>query len=306
MHHPALAIHRPGHPHRQAGLAHRPGLAAMDDKPGGRPGFKEPGCAGVEVDADEVQGGAALVLALEGQSHIHQPGRQFGGKTSLEQPAGELGGQVAVHGGGAAGAHPVAEDHLGRPGAAKLLHRIPRNIPPGGSARCAEHRPQQGPLGKDQGGDPLAGEFLGGLEAPAADPPHLLGQGCQLRLAEPGPGQGDGGSGPAQIVQGDGALQGRHPQGGEKGRHPPRFVGLGAARRADLVAEHREGLGHRAVLLGQGAAHRLCVDPGLLTAAVEGKGPGHRPRQGRRVDAPGQLAGQVLDLHMLLFFQNGL
>ena len=49
----------------------------MHEKARGRTGLEEPGCAGIEVYAHEVEGRAALLVALEGQCHIHEPGRKL-------------------------------------------------------------------------------------------------------------------------------------------------------------------------------------------------------------------------------------
>ena len=52
-------------------------------------------------------------------------------------------------------------------------------------------------------------------------------------------------------------------------------------------------------------AEGLGVDMGLFPAAVERKGAGSRGAERRRVDAPGQLPGQVVWFQMALLFQNG-
>ena len=47
------------------------------------------------------------------------------------------------------------------------------------------------------------------------------------------------------------------------------------------------------------------MNMGLFPAAVERKGAGSRGAERRRVDAPGQLPGQVVWFQMALLFQNG-
>ena len=92
MHHPALPVHTAQNAHGQAHISHGPGPAPVDEEPRGRPGLEEPGCAGVEVYADEVQRRPALLIAFEGQCHIYQPRGQLGGKARFEQAGCQLGG----------------------------------------------------------------------------------------------------------------------------------------------------------------------------------------------------------------------
>ena len=305
MHHPALPVHTAQNAHGQAHISHGPGPAPVDEEPRGRPGLEEPGCAGVEVYADEVQRRPALLIAFEGQCHIYQPRGQLGGKARFEQAGCQLGGQVAVHGSGASGAHAVTEDHLGRRRAAELLDRIARDGPPGRYPSCPEHGPEGRLFREEQGGHPLAGKHLRRLKGPAAEPAHLPRQCRQLGRRKPGAGQRHRRPGPAQIVQRDGAFQRRGPQGSKKRRHPPGFIGFRGSRPAQLLTEDAQRVGHGAVLLGQGRAEGLGVDMGLFPAAVERKGAGSRGAERRRVDAPGQLPGQVVWFQMALLFQNG-
>ena len=95
MHHPALPANAAEDAHRQAGFAHSPGLAPMHEKARGRTGLEEPGCAGIEVYAHEVEGRAALLVALERQRHVHEPGRKLCGKARFEQACRQLCGEVA-------------------------------------------------------------------------------------------------------------------------------------------------------------------------------------------------------------------
>ena len=291
MHHPALAADAPENAHGQAGFAHGPGLAPMDEEARGRAGLEEPCRAGVEIHADEVKGRAALLVALEGQRHIHQPRRKLGGKARFQQPGRQLCGQIAVHCRRASRPHAVAEDHLRCRRAAELLHCVAGYFAPCRCARRPEHGPQQRLFRKEQGSHPLAGEHLRRLEAAAADAPHLPGQRGQLLFAEVGAGQRHRRPGAAQVIQRDGAFQRRRAQLGKQRRHPARFVRLGASGTAQLLAEDAQRIGHRAVLLGEGRPHGLGVDAGLPAAAVEGKGPVSRRAERRRVDAPGQLSG---------------
>ena len=178
----ALPIHRPQDTHRQAALSHRSGAAPLHQKAGCSPRLEQPGSAGVQVDAQQVQGSAALLLTFQRQGHVHQPGRQLCGKPRFQQPGGQLGRQAPIHRGGPAGAHAVAPDHLRCCRAAELLHRIPGHLAPGCHPRCAKHRPQRRGLAEQQGGDAPAGQHLRDIQPAAADLPHLPGQRCQLCL----------------------------------------------------------------------------------------------------------------------------
>ena len=81
-------------------------------------------------------------------------------------------------------------------------------------------------------------------------------------------------------------------------------VGLRFARTAQLLPQHGQRLGHGTVLLGEHGAHGLGVETALLAAAVERKGAGCRRAQRRRVDAPGQLPGQLRRFQPAVFFQQ--
>ena len=97
--------------------------------------------AGVKVHADQVEGGSALFIAFQGQRHIDQPRRQLSGETGFQQAGSELVGKAAVHGGRAARAHAVTQDHLGSGRAAELLDRIPGDSALCRRARSSEHGP---------------------------------------------------------------------------------------------------------------------------------------------------------------------
>ena len=304
MDHPALAVHPAQNAHGQTGVAHSPGPASMHQEPRRSPCLEEPGRAGVKVHADEVQRRAALLVAFQGQCHVDKAGGQLRREARLQQPGRELGGQVAVHGGRAARAHAVAQNHLGCGRAAELLHRIARDA----ALRCRARRPKHGPEGRllaeQQGGHPFAGEYLRGFQRAAAKPAHLLGQRIQLGGLEPGAGQSHRRPGAAQIVQRDRTLQRRRPQRSEKRRHPARFIGFRLAGAAQLLTQDPQRIGHGAVLLGEGGAHGLGVDEGLFPAAVECEGSCYRRAEGRRVDAPYQLARQVGRGHAPLLLQH--
>ncbi len=277
----------------------------MHQKARCRPGLEQPCRAGIEVHADEVEGRAALLIALEGQRYVDQPCRQFGGKACLEQTGRQFCGEVAVHSGRASGAHAVAEDHLRGGRAAELLDRIAGDAAPRGAPGGPEDGPQSGLFAEEQGRHPLAGEHLGRVEGAAAEPPDLLCQCGQLRGRKPGAGQGDSGPRPAQVVQRDGRFQRRGAETGKKVGHPPGFIGFRCAGAAQLFAQHPQCVGHGAVLLSQGCAHGLGVDAGLLPAAVEREGFVHRCAERRRVDAAPQLGWEVAGLQMAVPFQNG-
>ena len=110
--------------------------------------------------------------------------------------------------------------------------------------------------------------------------------------------------GAAQVVQRDGTLLRRGTQRSEQVGHPAGFVGFRVARAAQLFAQHTQRFGHSAVLLGEGGAHGFGVDAGLLAAAVEREGPPRRRAQRRRVDAPGQLPGQLRRFQPAVFQQR--
>ena len=305
MHHPALPADAAEDAHRQAGFAHSPGLAPMHEKARGRTGLEEPGCAGIEVYAHEVEGRAALLVALERQRHVHEPGRKLCGKARFEQACRQLCGEVAVYCRRTSRSHAVAEYHLGRCRAAELLDRVAGDLAPRRRARRPEYGPEQGLFGKEQGGHPLAGEHLRRLEAAAADMPHLPGQSGQLFFIEAGAGQRHCRPGAAQIVQRHSTFQRRRPQLSKQRRHPARLVGLRASGTPQLFAEDAQCIGHGAVLLREGRPHGLGVDAGLPAAAVECKRLVPRRAERRRVDAPRQLTGQKCRFQMAFFFQNG-
>ena len=96
-----------------------------------------------------------------------------------------------VHGGGAARAHAVTQDHLGSGRAAELLDRIPGDSALCRRARSSEHGPEGGLFAEEQGGHPFAGEYLRRVKVPAADAPGLLRQRGQLGGRKAGAGQGD-------------------------------------------------------------------------------------------------------------------
>ena len=249
VHHPALAVYPAQNADGEAGVPHGPRPPAVDEKARCGPGLEQPGGAGVEVHADEVQRRAALLVALEGQRHIDQPRRQFRCEPGLQQPGRQFGGKAAVHSGGAAGAHPVTEDHLSRRRAAELLNCVAGDRPPRGAGRKAEDGPQRGLFGEEQGSHSLAGEDLRRLEGAAAEPPDLLRQGRKLGGSKAGAGQGDRRPRPAKVVQRDGAFQRRGAEARKEVRHPPGFVGFRIAGAAKLLAEHPQRIGHGAVLL---------------------------------------------------------
>ena len=134
--------------------------------------------------------------------------------------------------------------------------------------------------------------------------PHLPRQRRQLLRGEPGARQGDGGMGAPKVVQRDGALLRRGTQPGKELCHPAGFIGLRVAGASQLLAEHPKCLGYGAVLLGQGGAHGLGMDARFLAAAVQRKAAPRRRAQRRRVDAAGQLPGQLRRFHTAILFQQ--
>ena len=134
--------------------------------------------------------------------------------------------------------------------------------------------------------------------------PHLPRQCCQLLRGEPGARQRDGGMGAAKVIQRDGALLRRRTQSGKELCHPAGFIGLRVAGTSQLLAEHPKCLGYGAVLLGQGGAHGFGMDARFLAAAVQRKAAPRRRAQRRRVDAAGQLPGQLRRFHTAILFQQ--
>ena len=185
-----------------------------------------------------------------------------------------------------------------------MLHRIPGYLTPGGSACRAEHRPQRRSFAEQQGGHTLAGEHLRHFQRAAADMPHLPRQRRQLLRGEPGARQGDGGMGAPKVVQRDGALLRRRTQPGKELRHPAGFIGFRVAGTPQLLAEHPKRFGYGAVLLGQGGAHGFGMDARFLAAAVQRKAAPRRRAQRCRVDAAGQLPGQLRCFHAAILFQQ--
>lgn len=120
----------------------------------GRTGLEEPGCAGIEVYAHEVEGRAALLVALEGQRHVHEPGRKLCGKARFEQACRQLCGKVAVYCRG----RPVPMPSQSIIWAAAALQNCwtaSPEISPRAAAPAAPNTPEQGLFGKEQGGHPL-------------------------------------------------------------------------------------------------------------------------------------------------------